>query len=80
VKTRPRVSTVLLLATVVGCTEQDAPGPRTAAVLKGGDDRTGAYGPVAGWWKAAPDHVGEWTWGEVSGVAVDTPDRIIVAV
>ena len=49
-------------------------------VVKGGDGRYGGYEPVAGWWKAAPDHEPPWTWGEVSGVAVDTPDRIIVAV
>ena len=47
---------------------------------KGGDDRTGAYAVVEGWWKPAPDHSEEWTWGSVSGVAADTPDRIIVAV
>jgi len=50
------------------------------AVTKGGDDRTGGYDPVADWWKPAPDHDEEWTWGEVSGVAADTPNRIIVAV
>ena len=49
-------------------------------ITKGGDDRTGEYDAVAGWWKPAPDHEGEWTWGEVSGIAVDNPDRIIVAV
>jgi hypothetical protein len=50
------------------------------AVRKGGDDRTGEYAAVADWWKPAPDHTDVWTWGEVSGVAVDTPDRIIVGV
>ncbi len=49
-------------------------------VRKGGDDRTGAYDPVPGWWKPAPDHTDEWTWGEVSGVAVDNPDRVIVGI
>ena len=48
--------------------------------MKGGDGRYGGYDPVPGWWKPAPDHQEPWTWGEVSGVAVDTPDRIIVAV
>jgi len=79
-KSRFRASTALLLAVVAACTDQGAPGTRATAVVKGGDDRTGAYEPVTAWWKPAPDHVGEWTWGEVSGVAVDTPDRIIVAV
>ena len=49
-------------------------------VVKGGDGRAGAYQGVEGWWKPAPDHEGPWTWGQVSGVAVDNPDRIIVAV
>jgi DNA-binding beta-propeller fold protein YncE len=47
---------------------------------KGGDERNGQYDAVAGWWKPAPEHDDIWTWGEVSGVAADTPDRIIVAV
>ena len=50
------------------------------AIAKGGDGRFGGYEPVSGWWKTAPDHDDRWTWGEVSGVAVDSPDRIIVAV
>ena len=48
------------------------------AVVKGGDDRTGPYDPVAGWWKAAPNHDDEWGWGQVAGVAVDHADRVIV--
>jgi hypothetical protein len=56
----------------------DARGPRP--IVTGGDGRAGAYEAVDGWWKPAPDHDDRWTWGEVSGVAVDTPDRIIVAV
>ena len=51
-----------------------------ATVVKGGDDRAGEYEGVADWWKPAPDHEDPWTWGQVSGVAVDTPDRIIVAI
>ena len=51
----------------------------TPAAAKGGDDRTGPYAVVENWWQPAPDHTGEWSWGPVSGVAVDTPDRIIVA-
>ena len=47
---------------------------------KGGDDRTGPYEVVGGFWKAAPDHTDEWGWGSVSGVATDTPDRIIVGI
>ena len=52
----------------------------SGAITKGGDDRTGEYEPVENWWKPAPDHEGPWTWGQVSGVAVDNPDRIIVGV
>ncbi len=48
--------------------------------VKGGDDRTGEYEAVPGWWKPAPDHVEPWGWGQVSAVAVDTPDRIIVGI
>ena len=59
-----------------GAVESEAP----RAVVKGGDGRAGAYQSVEGWWKPAPDHEGPWTWGQVSGVAVDNPDRIIVAV
>jgi DNA-binding beta-propeller fold protein YncE len=51
-----------------------------AGVVKGGDERNGAYEGVASWWPTAPDHDSIWTWGEVSGLAADTPDRIIVAI
>ena len=70
-------------AAVFGCAGEDQVAPTAsvaAAVAKGGDDRTGAYEAVDGWWKPAPDHEGPWTWGEVSGVAADTPDRIFVVV
>ncbi|MYD00679.1 MAG: hypothetical protein F4X13_15610, partial [Gammaproteobacteria bacterium] len=49
-------------------------------VVKGGDDRTGEYDAVPGWWKPAPDHVEPWGWGQVSGVAVDNPDRVIIGI
>ena len=51
-----------------------------SAVAKGGDGRFGDYESVSGWWKMAPEHDDRWTWGNVSGLAVDSPDRIIVAV
>ena len=50
------------------------------AIVKGGDDRAGEYEGVQDWWKPAPDHTDQWTWGQVSGVAVDNPDRIVVAI
>ena len=68
------------LLACAGENQAATPPDSSAAVTKGGDERTGAYDPVEGWWKPAPDHTGEWTWGEVSGVAVDHPDRIIVSV
>jgi sugar lactone lactonase YvrE len=82
--TRTNLVVVLGVALVLpACTaEREAPPePVTQRpIVKGGDERTGAYEAVAGWWKPAPDHVEPWTWGEVSGVAVDNPDRIIVAI
>src|SRR5688500_19523619 len=53
---------------------------RAGTTVRGGDDRNGAYDAVPNWWKPAPDHDAVWTWGEVSGLAADTPDRIIVAI
>ncbi|SVB62709.1 uncharacterized protein METZ01_LOCUS215563, partial [marine metagenome] len=73
----------ITLATIPACLNVNEDGQETlstGAFQKGGDDRTGEYEAVEGWWKPAPDHVGPWTWGQVSGVAVDNPDRIIVAV
>src|SRR4051812_47494277 len=51
-----------------------------AKVQKGGDDRNGDYDAPANWWKAAVNHKDGLTWGEVSGLVADTPDRIIVGV
>ena len=80
----PRAMALLTTAGLVACageptTPAPAPDPPHAAA-KGGDGRDGDYQAVAGWWKPAADHDDTWTWGEVSGVAVDTPDRVIVAV
>ncbi|MDP6582300.1 MAG: hypothetical protein QF681_16730 [Vicinamibacterales bacterium] len=80
-------SRFLLASALVGlcaCSGETAMAPLDAEpqrdFVKGGDGRNGGYESVPGWWKPAPDHDAPWTWGEVSGVAVDTPDRIIVAV
>jgi DNA-binding beta-propeller fold protein YncE len=85
--TRERFSVAGLLAALLvmlpACASENqaaTPAGSAGAITKGGDDRTGAYDAVADWWKPAPDHTDEWTWGEVSGVAVDNPDRIIVSV
>lgn len=74
------------LAALPGCggENQPTPAPTTVttedSIKKGGDDRTGGYDVVANWWKPAADHDSTWTWGQVSGLAVDNPNRIIVAV
>lgn len=71
-----------LVAVVVAsaCMESEAaPTTRLASAAKGGDDRSGPYDVVPGWWKPAPDHDETWTWGSGSGVWPDTPDRILVA-
>ena len=71
------------LAVIPACAGEKPAEPQPAspaASVKGGDDRTGAYDAAAAWWKPAPDHQAPWTWGEVSGLAVDNPNRIIVAI
>jgi sugar lactone lactonase YvrE len=66
------------LAILPGCAGDDQ--VAQGEIIKGGDDRNGEYTATANWWKPAPDHDEEWGWGQVSGVAADSPDRIIVAV
>lgn len=71
------------LAMLSGCVGVNEAAPQAdspGTFAKGGDDRTGEYEAVDGWWKPAPDHQDPWTWGQVSGVAADTPDRIIVVI
>ena len=58
--------------------EAEAPDVRLGATAKGGDDRSGPYDVVPGWWKPAPDHDATWTWGSASGVWPDTPNRVLV--
>lgn len=70
------------VALVVNTVESQATSQSSArgTIAKGGDERTGEYDAVKDWWKPAPDHTPPWGWGEVSGLAVDNPNRIIVAV
>jgi hypothetical protein len=73
------------LALLPGCVAENQAATSDEAgsasgVVKGGDERNGEYDAAANWWKPAADHQDGWTWGEVSGLAADTPDRIIVAV
>ena len=58
--------------------ESEAPIGRLGVIAKGGDDRSGPYDVVPGWWKPAPDHDSTWTWGSASGAWPDTPDRVLV--
>jgi hypothetical protein len=58
--------------------ESEAPIGRLGATAKGGDDRSGPYDVVPGWWQPAPDHDSIWTWGSAAGVWPDTPDRVLV--
>jgi hypothetical protein len=64
------------LAVLTGCAGDQAAPPQ--AIQKGGDERTGEYNAVPGWWKPAPDHDENWTWGYGAAVAADTPNRIII--
>ncbi len=79
-----RIAAFAALASTFACGGSDSGDnsdrARPDVVVKGGDERTGAYDAVPGWWKPAPDHDETWGWGEVSGVAVDNPDRIIVGI
>jgi len=74
----PPISLVFLALASAGCVgENQAAPPSDLPIVKGGDDRTGPYQVVKGWWKQAPNHDEEWSWGNVAGVAVDTPNRIL---
>ena len=68
------------IAALHGCANEPQAAPESDAVVKGGDERSGAYDGAPDYWQPAPDHEGPWVWGEVSGVAADTPDRVMVAV
>ena len=67
------------LALLAACNDADpvAAPAAEATMVKGGDDRSGAYEGVADWWKPAPTHDETWHWGQIAGVAADTPDRIL---
>ena len=74
--------TVVVLAALSACVGENQATPPAGgsqgAITRGGDERTGPYEVVEGWWKAAANHNDEWSWGQVAGVAVDNPDRIVV--
>ena len=66
------------LAAVAGCVGEGQAGSSDGTVTKGGDDRTGAYDLVEHFWRPAPNHGIDWTWGSIAAVATDGPDRIFV--
>ena len=72
------IALLLVLSACVGENQAATQAERPGVVAKGGDDRTGEYRVVEDWWKPAPNHEGTWTWGQVAGVAVDHPNRIVV--
>ena len=74
--------TLVALAALTACVaENQAASTQDAAPkVKGGDDRSGPYDVVAGWWKPAPDHDTIWGWGSASGIWPDTPDRILAVI
>lgn len=76
-----QLSALIALVLVAACSGGSDTTPASERpVVKGGDDRTGEYIAVENWWKPAPDHDDVWGWGQVSAVAVDNPDRIIVGI
>ena len=71
--------TLVALAALAACAQEQQAAP-AGPVTKGGDDRSGPYDVVAGWWKPAPDHDSIWTWGSASGIWPDTPDRVLAVI
>ena len=69
---------VAAMAASACMSESESPGSRLGMTAKGGDDRSGPYDVVPGWWKPAPEHDSIWTWGSAAGVWPDTPDRVLV--
>src|ERR1700722_689320 len=67
------------LITVQG---QTKPGAGFAAVpgVKGDEDITGPYEPVADWPKPLSQLPGHdnWTWGAVEGIFAETPNRVFI--
>ncbi len=75
-----RLGVALVLATLIpGCVAENQAESAPGSVRKGGDNRNGEYVAVANWWKPAPDHTDGWSWGLISGVVADNPNRIIVS-
>ncbi len=61
------VFTLVALAGCVGENRAAPPADTDVVAKKGGDDRTGPYDVVEGWWKPAPNHDEEWAVGPGCG-------------
>ena len=70
---------LVLGALIPGCVAENQAEFAPGTVRKGGDNRNGEYVAAANWWKPAPDHTDGWSWGLISGVVADNPNRIIVS-
>jgi hypothetical protein len=79
---RSWVTLVLTAALALpGCArENEAAEVAADPVVKGGTDVNGEYVGVDNWWRAHPDSAAGFTFGQVSGVVADSPDRIIVGI
>jgi len=90
-----RMGLALVLTAGLAACSAESQSQTAGQGVKGGSDETGDYVAAVDFWKPAPDHTDPaacpggggqastaecWVWGEVSGMAADTPDRIIVAV
>ncbi len=72
-------SGIAILALLTACAGDNQTG-QMESQRKGGDDRTGEYMPVEGFWKDHPEAADGYGYAQISGVAADTPDRIIVGI
>jgi peptidylamidoglycolate lyase len=69
------------LAVLPGCAREDASAEvADGPIVKGGTDVNGEYTGVDNWWRAHPDSAAGYTFGQVSGVVADSPDRILVGI
>ena len=72
------IAMLVLLPACAG--ENQAAMGSQGAAEKGGDDRTGEYMPVEGFWKDHPEADDGYSYAQIAAVAADTPDRIIVGI
>src|SRR5688500_12823694 len=80
---RRKLALIVAVGLVVpGCVaeNQASTSATGGAAVKGGTDVNGEYIGAADWWRAHPDSATGFTFGQVSGVVADTPERIIVGI